>query len=189
MIDWPSIFNDEALGYDSFLERHGTDAQKSRWAAMRRRVALTSDQSTLLAGFTRRLPVLCLAGAWCGDCVEQCPILDAIALANPTAIDLRFLDRDARPEVADALSICGGRRVPTVVWFNEDMQELARFGDRVLSKYRKLAADQLGASCPTGLVPPDADLYARMTAEWVDLFERAHLIARLSPRLRERHGD
>lgn len=188
MIEWTSVFA-ESLSYDAFLQRHGTEPQQARWAAMKARVALTADQSNLVGAFTRRIPVLCLAGAWCGDCVEQCPILDAIASVNAKAIDLRFLDRDAKPEVAAELAICGGHRVPTVVWFNEDMQELARFGDRVISKYRKLAADQLGPSCPTGLVPPDADLLGRMTADWVDLFERAHLIARLSPRLRERHGD
>jgi thioredoxin-like negative regulator of GroEL len=188
MIHWPHAFA-ESLECSIFLERYGSETQKAKWASIQQRVTLTAAQMQLVEGFTRRLPVLCLAGAWCGDCIEQGPILEAIARANPKAIDLRFLDREAMPEVTAELSICGGHRVPTVVWFNEDMQELARFGDRVLSKYRKLAADQLGPSCPTGLVPPDASLLSTMTAEWVDLFERAHLIARLSPKLRERHQD
>src|SRR5690606_23611235 len=137
----------------------------------------------------RRMPVFCLAGAWCGDCVHQCPILDHIAAANPDRIEVRYLDRDARPELADALRINGGRRVPTVVFLSEDFQEVARFGDRTLARYRRLAADQLGPSCPTGLVPPAAEELAAVTAEWVDQFERAQLILRLSGRLREKHGD
>jgi thiol-disulfide isomerase/thioredoxin len=188
MLDWTAAFS-SALSYDDFLARHANDGQKERWKAAHDRVRLSPDQEALLSAFTRRMPVLCLSGAWCGDCVEQCPILDRIAAASPHAIDLRFLDRDTFPEIRDALSICGGHRVPTVVWFNEDMQEVQRFGDRVLSKYRQVAADRLGSSCPTGLVLPDEPLLTKMTAEWVDLFERVHLLLRLSPRLRERHGD
>jgi hypothetical protein len=37
--------------------------------------------------------VLCLAGAWCGDCVNACPIFQAIAECNTKHIDLRFVNR------------------------------------------------------------------------------------------------
>ena len=61
--------------------------------------------------------------------------------------------------------------------------------DRTLSTYRRLAAEQLGPACPTGLVPPTAEATSLVTAEWLAEFERAQLILRLSPRLRARHGD
>ncbi|QDV32226.1 thioredoxin family protein [Tautonia plasticadhaerens] len=188
MIDWNLAF-ERSLPYDEFLSRHGKEAERAKWAAIHGRVALTGPQRELIGGFVRRMPVLCLAGTWCGDCVSQCPILDHIARANPSAIELRYLDRDALPEVADALKVNGGRRVPAVVFLSEDFLEVSRFGDRTLSRYRKLAADQLGPSCPTGLVPPAVEELAAVTAEWVDQFERAHLILRLSGRLREKHGD
>jgi thiol-disulfide isomerase/thioredoxin len=132
--------------------------------------------------------VLVLAGAWCGDCVNQCPIFDHIA-SSTSMIDLRFLDRDARPEVADALAINGGHRVPVVLFLSEDYREVARYGERTLSTYRRLAAEQLGPTCPTGLVPPAADATRLAIAEWLGEFERAQLILRLSPRLRAQHGD
>lgn len=188
MIDWLSVFS-SALSYEEFLARHANEAQRERWEKVHERVLLTPEQTALIGSFTRRMPVLCLAGAWCGDCVEQCPILDHFSRANPRSIEVRFLDREAMPEVRDALSICGGHRVPTVVWFSEDFHEVQRFGDRTLSRYRKLAADRLGPACPTGLVPPDASQLALLTGEWLDLFERVHLLLRLSPRLRERHQD
>ena len=134
------------------------------------------------------MPVICLAGAWCGDCINQCPVFDHFDGAS-SAIDLRFLDRDAMPEVRDALAINGGQRVPVVVFLSEDWHEVFRYGERTLSIYRKLAADQLGPSCPTGLVPPAAEALTTITAEWLAEFEHAHLILRLSPRLRSRHGD
>src|SRR3954464_12788248 len=114
MIDWSKVFG-EALPYTEFLDRHATSAQRGRWDAMHGRFGLDAEQAALLGGFTRRMPVLCLAGAWCGDCINQCPVFDHFARAA-TAIDLRFLDRDARPEVRDALAINGGHRVPVVLF-------------------------------------------------------------------------
>jgi hypothetical protein len=155
---------------------------------MHGRFKLTPEQEALLGGFARRMSVLCLAGTWCGDCVNQCPVFDHFARASQV-IDLRLLDRDARPEVRHELSVNGGHRVPVVVFLSEDGYEVSRYGDRTLSAYRRMAADMLGPACPTGLVPPAAEALAAVTADWLAEFERAQLILRLSPRLRAMHGD
>ena len=186
-MDWSNVFN-EALPYQAFLDRHANPAQRLRWDGMHARIQLSDPQRTLLGGFVRRMPVLVPAGAWCGDCVNQCPIFDHFATASST-IDLRFLDRDARTDATEALAINGGKRVPVVLFLSEDFQEVARYGERTLSAYRKLAADQLGPACPTGLVPPSEDATRLTTQEWLNEFERAQLILRLSPKLRERYGD
>ncbi len=187
MIEWSSVFAD-ALPYQVFLDQFGSPAQRERWQAMHQRCSLTAGQRDLLAGFSRRMPVLCLAGAWCGDCINQCPIFDHFAQAA-AQIELRFLDRDARPEIRSLLAINGGHRVPVLVFLSEDWFEVARFGERTLSTYRRMAAEQLGPSCPTGLVPPAAEAIAAVTADWLAEFERCQLILRLSPRLRARYGD
>jgi hypothetical protein len=187
MIDWSEVFSD-ALPYGSFLDRYASPGQRSRWDAMHGRFALSAAQVDLLGGFTRRMRVLCLAGAWCGDCINQCPVFDHFARASGV-MDLRFLDRDARREVRAELSVNGGHRVPVVVFLSEDGYEVSRYGDRTLSAYRRMAADMLGAACPTGLVPPAAEVLASVTADWLAEFERAQLILRLSPRLRAMHGD
>jgi hypothetical protein len=187
MIDWSAAFA-TSLPYRAFLDTYATQAQHERWEAMHSRFVLSPEQKALLAGFTRRMPVLCLAGAWCGDCINQCPLFDHFAQAS-TAIDLRFLDRDALPEIRQALAINGGHRVPVVVFLSEDGHEVFRYGERTLSIYRKLAADQLGPACPTGLVPLADEALATIAAEWLGEFERAQLILRLSPRLRSKHGD
>lgn len=185
--DWTAVF-EQALPYGAFLDKYATPAQRSRWDAMHGRVRLTSEQSAVLGGFVRRMPVICLCGAWCGDCINQCPAFDHFAQAS-SAVDLRFLDRDALPEVRNALAINGGHRVPVLVFLSEDGFEVSRYGERSLSVYRKLAADQLGPSCPTGLVPPTEDALILAATEWLGEFERAQLILRLSPRLRQKHED
>jgi hypothetical protein len=186
-IDWSEFFA-SALPYASFLDRYATAAQRSRWDAMRARVGLSDEQRKLLAGFSRRIPVLCLAGAWCGDCINQCPVFDLFAQLS-SQIDLRFQDRDAEPRLRDLLAINGGQRVPVVVFLSEDWHEVARYGERTVSIYRRMAAEQLGPACPTGFVPPAEEAITVITAEWLAEFERAQLILRLSPRLRALHGD
>ena len=186
-MDWMPAF-EEALPYHAFLERYANPTQRARWDAQHGRVSLLPDQDALLKSFVRQTRVLCLCGAWCGDCINQCPAFVHFAEASKV-IDLRFLDRDARPEIRDALAINGGQRVPVLVFLSEDGLEVTRYGDRPLSVYRKLAADQLGSACPTGLVPPSEEAIRAATQEWLNEFERAHWILRLSPRLREKHGD
>jgi hypothetical protein len=187
MFDFAAKFA-AGLSYDDFLARHGTDEHRRRWADFHARVRLTPAQTALVASFSREMQVLCLAGAWCGDCVNQCPIFDHFARAN-SRIQIRYFDRDTHADLAAELKICGGARVPSLVLLAEDGAEVQRFGDRTLARYRKLAADQLGPSCPTGLVPPDADLVAAVTQDWLDIFERVALLLRTSARLREKHGD
>lgn len=184
-MDWRLKFQ-AGLTYDHFLEAYGTAQQRNRWRAVHEQVALDAGQRTLLEGFTRQMNILCLAGAWCGDCVNQCPILQRFSERTPR-IQIRYLDRDAHAELQQALSLCGGQRVPVVVFLSEDFQECGRYGDRTLSKYRELACTLPGAACPTGT--GDEGLLQSVTAEWLAEFERVQLMLRVSPRLRERHGD
>jgi thiol-disulfide isomerase/thioredoxin len=184
---WEAAFA-AAVPYCDYLDRHATAEQRVRWDAFHEKIALTPAQRGLLGGFKRRMPVLVLSGAWCGDCMTQCPIFDHFAAASP-AIDLRFLDRDARPDIAAHLKVCGGQRVPTVAFLSEDWQLVVFYGDKTLSAYRAAAAAQAGTNCATGIVAPPTDSIAAATSDWLDQFERVQLILRLSGRLREKHGD
>lgn len=186
MFDFAAAF-DRALPYDAFLAKHGSEEQQRRWREMLQRIQLTDQQRQLLSGFRREIKVLCLAGAWCGDCVQQCPIFEHFAVAAPS-IQVRYVDRDADDALKTELSVCGGARVPVVVFLSEDGQHVGRYGDRTLSKYRQMAADQLGPSCPTGIAPP-AELLVAVTQDWLNEFERVQLILRTSPRLRAKHRD
>jgi thiol-disulfide isomerase/thioredoxin len=187
MFDFAPEF-DHGLAYHDFLAQYGTDEHRRRWAAFHEQVALTPAQRDLLASFHRRMNVMVLAGTWCGDCVQQCPIFDHFAQVSP-ALDIRYFDRDAHPRLQQTLRICGGNRVPVVVFLSEDRQLVGWYGDRTLSRYRQMAAEQLGAACPTGMVAPQAHLIAAVVQDWLDEFERVQLLLRLSPRLRQRHGD
>ncbi len=187
MLDFSAKF-DQGLSYSEFLNRFGSDEHRRRWAGVHEAVRLSDVQRQLLGGFKRQMKVVCLTGAWCGDCVNQCPIFDHFAAATDT-ISIRYFDRDANPDLAAELKICGGARVPVVVFLSEDGQQVGWYGDRTISKYRQMAIDQLGPACPTGLAPPDRTLLDAVTQDWLDEFERVQLLLRISPRLRQIHGD
>src|SRR5438105_9073235 len=176
------------LPYDDFLTRFANPGQKERWRKFYEQVNLTGEQRALLGSFRREMNVLCLAGAWCGDCINQCPIFEHFASAA-AVIRVRYLDRDEHPDAQDALQINGGNRVPVVVFFSEDGFEVARYGERTLSKYRQMMRDQAGPSCPTGIVVSGDPLLAQVTQDWLNEFERVQWLLHLSPRLRQLHGD
>src|SRR5438132_13443321 len=126
-IDYAAKF-EQGLSYLAFLERYGTLEHRRRWEALHIQVKLSAAQRELLASFRREMKVICLAGTWCGDCVNQCPIFQRFAEANPRIL-VRFFDRDAYPELGERLSICGAPRVPAVLFLSEDDCQVGMYGD------------------------------------------------------------
>ncbi len=185
-----NLFDKYRLGftYPDFLARYADDGQKQRWRQVHEQVGLTPAQRELLRSFRRSMPVLCLAGAWCGDCINQCPIFEHFAAAAP-AIQVRYLDRDEHADAQGELQINAGNRVPVVVFFSEDGHEVARYGERTLSKYRQMMRAKAGANFPTGIVVPGDPLLFQVTQDWLNEFERIQWLLQLSPRLRQLHGD
>jgi thiol-disulfide isomerase/thioredoxin len=176
------------LTYDDYVAT-GKPEQQELWAKVHDAIALNDQQRSLLAGFTRDMKILVTSGMWCGDCSAQCPILARIAETNPERIEVRFLDRDAHADLADRVMINDGLRVPTVIFLAEDYVFIHMLGDRTLTRYRAIAERQLGAACPLPGAPvPEAETAATIK-DWLNEVERVQLLLRLSPRLREIHGD
>ena len=181
------IFRD-AVPYPNYVAT-GNDRERAAWtrtgAALPK---LPDDAQIRLDPAGRIVNVLCLSGIWCGDCVRSVPIVARLADAAGPSVVFRLVDRDAIPELRDELRVLGAMRVPIVLFLTEDFHEIGRYGDRPLTVYREKAATELGAACP---LPGSADggAVATETAEWLDVFERMILMARLAPPLRARHGD
>jgi thiol-disulfide isomerase/thioredoxin len=187
----PAFLSDKfvtALPYDGYVLT-GTGEQQRRWKQVYDAAMLSEPQKALIDGFVREMNVLIVSGIWCGDCVQQCPLLQRIAEANAQRIHLRLIDRDEHKDLSSQLRMNAGDRVPVTLFLAEDFEFCAAFGDRSLNRYRALAQKQLGASCPTGIAPPSNDELARTLADWLNEFERIQLMLRLSPRLRRKHGD
>lgn len=179
---------DQALPYRDYLAA-SDEKHRDNWDRFHEQVHLTPGQTDLLAGFGRRIYALVSSGVWCGDCVQQCPMLDHIERANPEVIQVRFVDRDEHTDLAERIMLCGGLRVPIVILMNEDFDLVALCGDRTLARYRAMAKKRLGPSCPLpGAAVPEDEIAATL-ADWVAHFERVHLMLRLSTKLRARYSD
>ncbi len=178
----------DALPLADFLAQYGTANDRPRWESALAATQLTEAQKQLLGKFKREMNVLVLAGAWCGDCISQCPAFERFAEIAPV-VKVRYLDRDDHADAQEELQINGGNRVPVAVFFSEDGQEVARYGERTLARYRQLVEQATGEACATGLVKSSDPVQVQAVQDWLDEFERVQWILRLSPRLRKKHGD
>ena len=177
---------DAALDWEGYL---ATDDEKAaNWRTIYEQVSLTDEQRRLVGGFTRQVNAVCVSGIWCGDCVQQGPLIQRIAEASPN-IDLRWVDRDEHMDLAEQIMINAGLRVPVVVFMAEDYEPVSIFGDRTLTRYRAMAARQLAGACPLPGAPVPDDELAGTLQDWLDEVERVHLLLRTSARLRQQHGD
>jgi thiol-disulfide isomerase/thioredoxin len=177
-----------ALPYNRYVQT-GTDEQQRRWSQVYEAAHLTDAQKNLVEGFVRDMKILVFSGIWCGDCVEQCPLLHRIAEANTRKIDLRFIERLRDCELIPELRINAGNRVPVVQFLSEDNEWCATAGDRTINRYRAIALRKLGPLCPTGIVAPEKEELDATLGDWVNEVERVQLMLRLTPRLRQKYQD
>jgi thioredoxin-like negative regulator of GroEL len=167
----------------------GNDSQQEGWTKIYDQITLSPPQQKLLGDFERQINVIAVSGVWCGDCVRQGPMFQKIAEATNGKVQLRWLDRDEHIDLQEKVKINAGNRVPVVLFLSEDYELVGWYGDKPLSRYRIMAQKALGANCSIPGAPiPQEELDAELQ-DWVDQFERAHLLLRLSGRLRQKHGD
>ena len=183
---WRTHF-DKASEYEAYLQ--GSDQEHvPRWRDSEKRVpALSEEQMKRLRGYDRELNVLVYSGIWCGDCARQGPLLKKLAEDCGEKVKIKFIDREASPELLTELRIVGATRVPILVFLSEDFWEMARFGERTLSVYRAKAAREIGREFDAGILSPKAR--EKEIADLAEIFERVLIMLRLSPPLRIRHGD
>src|SRR5215469_8418276 len=122
-----------ALPYDRYVLT-GTEEQQRRWKQVHDVTKLNESQRQLIGGFVREMNVLVVSGIWCGDCVQQCPLLERIAQAKPEHVHLRLLDRDQHRDLANQVRINAGDRVPVAIFMAGDFEFCGAFGDRTLNR-------------------------------------------------------
>ena len=178
---------DAGLSYEDYLSA-AAPHHRTGWDRFHAQIGLSGAQAGVIGSFKREINVVVSSGVWCGDCAQQLPALSHIECASGT-VSCRFLDRDSHPDLAERVMLSGGLRVPVVLILNEDFDLLSLVGDRTLARYRAMARRSLGPSCPLPGSPVPDDEARAVLQDLVDEFERAHCMARLSTKLRQRHGD
>ena len=88
----------------------------------------------------RKLKVLVITEDWCGDALVGFPALARLVEDAPD-VEMRVFLRDANPDVMDQYLKRGlYRTIPVIVFFDEQMNELARYVERqdVVTELRTL---------------------------------------------------
>ena len=87
-----------------------------------------------------KLKILVITEDWCGDALVGFPAL-ARLVDDATNVEMRVFLRDANPDVMDQYLKRGlYRTIPVIVFFDEQMNELARYMERqdVVTELRTL---------------------------------------------------
>jgi hypothetical protein len=181
---------DEAVPYAQLVAGGEPEGHRPPWDERYGQLELDAQQTALVSTFSRRMNVLCLTGTWCGDCALQGSAMARVAEASGRLIDLRFLPKHERhADLIVKAPINAGFRVPVTWLMAEDFEPVSVFGDRTLSRYRAMARKQLSPHDANVHAPPAADPVRQVLREVLGMFEQAQLLLRLSPRLRQKHGD
>ena len=121
----------QGLTYEAFKAQ--MTRNRDRFDANERRLELDPADLAVFHGLPRPLHVLVLAEDWCGDVIDNLPILGRLA-AESGKLDLRIFLRDQNLDLMDQYLNQGQfRSIPVFVFFDEDFHEIGCFIERPAS--------------------------------------------------------
>lgn len=119
----------QGLTYDAYKAQ--MTRNQERFAANEQQVVLDPAAVAAARGLRQPLNVLVLAEDWCGDVIDNLPILGRLAAASDGKLDVRVFLRDQRLDLMDQY-LKGGefRSIPVFVFFDQGFNELGRLIER-----------------------------------------------------------
>ena len=122
---------ESGMTYDKW--KAGMTRNRERFELLQGRVEIPPDD---LAAF-RRLPsplnVLVLAEDWCGDVINNLPVLGRLAAESGT-LNLRVFPRDRHPDLMDQYLNQGRyKSIPVFAFFDAEFREIGRWIERPAS--------------------------------------------------------
>jgi len=84
------------------------------------------------------IKVLCIAENWCGDCANGVPVIARLA-EEMDQWDFKIAARDDHEELVELYYTTAGRKkIPVIVFADEDGDEICRWTERPLRSYQLL---------------------------------------------------
>lgn len=118
----------EGLTYDQFKAR--MTRNQERFAAIERDVRLDPADVAAVAALPQPLPVLVLAEDWCGDVIDNLPVLGRLAQESGK-LDVRVFLRDENLDLMDQYLKQGQfRSIPVFAFFDDEFRPLGHFSER-----------------------------------------------------------
>ena len=131
---------EQGMSYDAFKTQ--MTRNQDRFQANEQALALDPADVTVFANLPQPLNVLVLAEDWCGDVINNLPILGRLS-AESGKLNLRVFLRDQNLDIMDQYLNQGQfRSIPVFVFFDEQFNELGRFIERPASVTERNARQQ-----------------------------------------------
>ena len=119
---------EQGLTYDQF--KVGMTRNQERFAANERDVQLSQEDLEAFRRLAQPLNVLVLAEDWCGDVIDNLPILGRLA-ADTGKLNVRVFLRDEHPDLMDQFLNKGQfRSIPVFAFFDDGFHEIGHFIER-----------------------------------------------------------
>jgi hypothetical protein len=122
---------EQGMTYDAYKAQ--MTRNQERFEANERRVTFDPADLAAFQHLPQPLNVLVLAEDWCGDVIDNLPILGRLA-AESGKLNVRVFLRDQNADLMDQFLNQGQfRSIPVFAFFDEQFQELGRFIERPAS--------------------------------------------------------
>jgi hypothetical protein len=119
----------QGLTFQQYLDQMGTN--KEKFVQFLQEIKLRpEDREALKKLGAKTLNVLVITEDWCGDALYNVPVLGKLVAGLPN-VELRLFLRDQNPDLMDQYLNQGiYRSIPVFAFFDENMNEIARFIER-----------------------------------------------------------
>jgi hypothetical protein len=135
---------ERGMTYDEFKAQ--MTRNQERFAANERGLTLDAADVAVFERLPRTLNVLVLAEDWCGDVIDNLPILGRLA-EESGKLNLRVFLRDQHLDLMDNYLNHGEfRSIPVFVFFDDDFNEIGRFIERPESVSARRASQRVAFS-------------------------------------------
>lgn len=118
----------QGMTLQQYLDQMGTN--KEKFVQFLNEVKVKPEDRAALDRLGKTLKVLVITEDWCGDALYNVPVLAKMVEGNPN-IEMRIFLRDKNPDLMDQYLNQGMfRSIPVFAFFDEHMNEVARFVER-----------------------------------------------------------
>ena len=118
----------QGMTIEQYLAQMGTN--KDKFVEFLDTVKIDPADKGALDKYGKKLNVLVITEDWCGDALYNVPVLAKMVEGNPN-VEMRIFLRDKNKELMDQYMNQGlYRSIPVFAFFDENMNEVARFLER-----------------------------------------------------------
>lgn len=125
-IDWKSLFH-AACDYEAWLSSEDNAGNCGEMEQQRKKLVLGEDVRTFLTGVDKKVHIIAIAEAWCGDVVMHVPMIMSLSDSS-SKLRVRFIGRQARPDVFARFLTNGGEAIPKFIFLSETFVECGHWG-------------------------------------------------------------